>query len=251
MIKGKFIIFMLFVVILAYTGCERTTDPLDPEILGYNYTPLAVGKQWIYKTDSIFFTKTNIILRDTVSNYTLVKVVDTVINVFGEKEYALDFFKSDAPEGPWFFVDNAFITTNKSMMIKTEFGLDFIAFTYPVKKFVRWNGVSRFSNKNSILIRGEFYEPFSYWTGDTYFYKNIFSKDVIDAKSYDDVVHLEEVNYEDALNKIYSESRYARNIGLIYREFWLLKTQIDDMSMPWDTKAERGLILTQKLHSYN
>ena len=56
-----------------------------------------------------------------------VKVVDTVINVFGETEYALDFFKSDAAEGPWFFVDNSFITINKSMMIKTEFGLDFIA----------------------------------------------------------------------------------------------------------------------------
>ncbi|MBK9270106.1 MAG: hypothetical protein IPM48_00780 [Saprospiraceae bacterium] len=247
----KTYLFLFLSVLLINLRCDKGKDGSDEPIVGYHYVPFQIGDEWIYETDSIFFNKTNIIERDTVKNFILVQVIDSVHTAPGEIEYALDYSRSTNPEGPWIFADNAFATIGKSWMIRTEFGLDFIALAFPVRKFQRWNGVSRFSNRNHIIIRGELFEPFNYWNGDSYYYKNILVKEQIGSHTYEDVVQVEEVDYEDDLNRIYSESRYAGNIGLVYRELWLLKSQIDDPNLSWDEKAERGLILRQKLHSHN
>ena len=45
--------------------------------------------------------------------------------------------------------------------------------------------------------------------------------------------------------------KYARGIGLAYREYWILDTQLNTDDRPWDQKAQRGFIFTQVLIDHN
>jgi len=43
---------------------------------------------------------------------------------------------------------------------------------------------------------------------------------------------------------------YAENVGLIYKEYWDLKTQDIQVGVPWEEKAEEGWIIRQKVIDY-
>ncbi|MBK8245752.1 MAG: hypothetical protein IPK88_20150 [Saprospiraceae bacterium] len=54
--------FIKTIVIILVTGlvinaCDPEVEVLDETTFGYTYTPLELGKFWIYKTDSIYFPR--------------------------------------------------------------------------------------------------------------------------------------------------------------------------------------------------
>ena len=44
--------------------------------------------------------------------------------------------------------------------------------------------------------------------------------------------------------------KYAKDIGLIYKEMWILDTQKSESAAPWEVKAEEGFILKKSLVSF-
>lgn len=232
---------------LGLLSCNSEKEILDADALGYTYYTLTVGQQRVYLTDSIYITKAGIVRKDTIRTYILELVRDSFINSLNQTVYELDFLRGPTPGGPWEFVDNGFVIQTSQFMMRSEWGLDFIKLAFPASLYKRWNGNSRINSRSIILIKGEPFEPFSYWNGDSYFIKAIESEKTIGSKVFHDVLTVEECDYEDAINSIYSSTSYSRNLGLVYREFRMLKTQIDDVTIPWDSKAERGIVFKQTL----
>jgi hypothetical protein len=247
----KCIILFLFLGFLG-SGCEDAIEKPDPEAAGYRYAPYAMGDARIYKTDSIFFGKTNFLIRDTVHCYILESVRDSFLNGEDQIIYEIDFYTASTPDGPWVFADNGFLQMGPDKMIRTEWGLDFVQLIFPVKRYLRWNGNARISDRNMILVKGEPFEPFLYWKGNSYYYQDIRQMDTIEGKSYQKVLWVDEISYEDDLvNYVKSFRKYAWDVGMVYREFWMLKTSIDSGDKSWAEKAEQGLIIRQSLERKN
>lgn len=69
--------------------------------------------------------------------------------------------------------------------------------------------------------------------------------------TFKDVLTVLLVNNENLIEYRYGIEQYAKNVGLVYRELWILDTQKIDPTLPWKQKAEKGFILKQKIIAHN
>jgi hypothetical protein len=100
-----------------------------------------------------------------------------------------------------------------------------------------------------MVINGERLEPFILeWN---YIYNYLDQAETVGAQFYDKVCKVTEVDDENALEKRFSVMKYAKGVGLIYKEQWILDTQIFDNTIPFIEKAQKGMILRQYLISHN
>ncbi|MCC6816199.1 MAG: hypothetical protein IT267_07305 [Saprospiraceae bacterium] len=246
--NSKRILFAAFVLLLIINfSCKEENIILTEEQLGYNYFPVQIGDSKIYKTDSIYFQKSNSIYNDTSTSFTMELVSDTFRRSDGNLVYNISVFNRKDESKDWVLVDNYFIIKTKSNIEKQEDGLNYIKLIFPIRKFVSWNGNIQLSQENQLKINGEFFQPFKYWNGTSYYYKDIQENYSQLNKLYPQVAIVEEIDYDDDLNRIYSEARYALNVGLIYREFWILSTEVINPELSWIEKAQYGIILKQAL----
>ena len=60
-------------------------------------------------------------------------------------------------------------------------------------------------------------------------------------------------NSENVIELRFAKEQYAKNIGLIAKEYLILDTQCieDCIGMTWEEKAEQGFILRMKMIDYN
>ena len=76
--------------------------------------------------------------------------------------------------------------------------------------------------------------------------------------SFDSTLIITEANYTDLIERRYSRAWYAKHVGLVQREQWILDSQYcaqtptpaDCQTRPWDLKAEKGYILRQVVIAY-
>jgi hypothetical protein len=68
-------------------------------------------------------------------------------------------------------------------------------------------------------------------------------------KTFDSTLTVFHIYDSSAINKTYSLEKYARNVGLVYKEFWVVTGQ-HDIGLPWEQRAEKGFILRQYAIGY-
>ncbi|MCC6724075.1 MAG: hypothetical protein IT258_06155, partial [Saprospiraceae bacterium] len=73
------------------------------------------------------------------------------------------------------------------------------------------------------------------------------------ALQFDETATVEESDSENLIELRRSMSTYAKGIGLVYRELWILDTQCLEncVGQSWEEKAEKGFILKQTITNYN
>ena len=91
-------------------------------------------------------------------------------------------------------------------------------------------------------VAGEILEPFSKkWTYEILSYGKA---EKIGTKDYADVLTVQAQSDPKILTeKRYSLEKYAKGIGLIYREIKILDTQKLDATIAWEKKAQKGFIV--------
>jgi hypothetical protein len=65
------------------------------------------------------------------------------------------------------------------------------------------------------------------------------------------IVLLTDDGEENTIERRYALEKYARGVGLIYKEYEILDSQCSTCTEPWSEKAEKGFILKQTLIEYN
>lgn len=239
--------FVLGMWILTCFACSTNeTDPLDDEQLGYNYFPISIGNEWIYQTDSIIYSLQATVQIDSSRSFIREVVVDTFRDAVNQLIYRLNVFYARDTSLGWELINSSFIESNSLHVIKKENGLSFVRLVFPVLANKAWDGNSMIQPKTSIVIRGELLVAFDDWY---YRYKYVDKQELIGTTLYDKVCKVVEVDDEDIISKRYSEARYARGIGLVFRELWILDTQNTNLNQSFRDRAERGLILKQTLVS--
>lgn len=230
-------------------SCQSEPDDFSIE-QGVEYYPLAVGKYWIYEVDSTIYDPTGDSM--VLFSKTIVKeeITDTIHDNEGNVAFRYERFERPADTLPWQIKKVFTATMDSNQAIRTEDNLRFIKMTFPVLENNHWNGNAYFDPSLIVTVAGESLEMFKNWD---YKVDEVGVSDSIGAFSFDHLTVIQESDAENLIELRKSISKYAKDIGLVYREQWILDTQCIEAceGQGWEEKAEKGFILRQTILEYN
>lgn len=213
----------LFVIILLLASCKKENATFSTSSIN-DYFPLQTGKSLTYDLDSTIFTNFGQTL--TVRHYQAQYRVDAVTTDNLERqEFSIQrYLRSDFTK-PW-TIDNVFtaIPTTKSLEYIQD-NLRFLKLMLPIEEGFSWAGNSylafdpyrSFAFANPAFMQDWNYtytdveQPFV--IGDSTFAKTITVFEVSDS------IGDPKIPGTEYAEKTYSLEKYAKNVGLIYKDF--------------------------------
>ena len=250
MSKNKFLFFII--MILAVASCKKETETLSFD-LGYNYFPDDSGSFVIYKVDSVLYNNFNPSQLKRYSTYYLKEIInEQFIDNLGRTAKRVERYTTDSIGKPWRLYNVWYLVKSKTNVEKVEDNIRYIKLTFPIIKNNTWRGNKYVDTKPS-FINLRFNSSYSFdWTynltgiNENYSYTDIPSNLSLSSDSTLTVLQAAD---SSLIQKVYSYERYARNIGLVYKEFWRLDAQINPDSIPqqnYENKTVFGFLVRQQ-----
>jgi len=221
-------LFFLVVLVLCLS-CNNNDDSV-PELTGKDYFPTDSGRYWIYNVHEIRYNS------DTTD--TIYQRKDIIFDAFeyqGTTIYELyRFYKATnaanwplQPDSVWSF------TTDLNQITIKEANVEYIRLVFPLSNGKIWNG----NTKNTSIVSdnytvSNFKKPYS--VGALYFPETV---DIVEEHSLNLV-------FKDYRNRI-----YAKNVGLIYKNYEQLNFKTDAANIGLG-KIEFGSIIEETLIEY-
>ena len=231
---------------------------------GYEYFPLEVGRSWTYQVDSITFDPavggTAI---DSFRTFLREVIVDTLLDAAGQTQYRVEQYYRRHDSLPWQISKVLTMAREERRALRTEDNLKFVKMPFPIREGNRWDGNQFFDEQTTYIpIKGEQVLMFKFWD-----YRVLDTEQSLQIGdfSFDNVVNIQNADFEDIYQLRNVEEKYAKDIGLSYRELNILDTQcevccpipgIDSVdvdkcdTLAWRDKAEKGMIIRQQLIRY-
>ena len=252
-----FYVACIFVLSCCLIACnEQETEMVEVDF-GYDYFPLAIGKSWTYQIDSIFFDPaiggTAI---DTIATFLQETIVDTFTNLEERTAYRVEQFFRRNPSEDWQLVKVFTLSRDENRAFRTEDNLTFVKLTFPAKVNNIWDGNAFLDEFLKVDIKGEQVEFFKNWDYLILEEGQLFELDTFRFEQY---LVVQNADDENLIERRFAVERYARGVGLITRDLEILDTQCEVCcnsdfeaceNLPWVEKAEKGLILKQRLIDY-
>ena len=235
---------IVILLLLFLVSCGEETIEVDGIVDGKEYYPVTVGREWIYVSDSIIYDE-SMGLVDTLSGY----VKEVIKDISDDGFYIIErSFKRKLAED-WKVSDIWSGRLENTSAIKTEENLSFIKLVFPPNIFTSWNGNSLFDENVEIVVAGEPLRPYQGWNYEIIGTEGVYNEDTISATNVVDVLQVDATSIVD---RRYSLERFASGIGMVEKKMIILDCQCSNVpeSIPWEEKAEKGFILTQRLISY-
>ena len=245
-------------LLLLLLGCTKETAEEIVIDYGYDYFPLEVGDIRIYQVDSIIYDPIALGTKvDSSTAYFREVVADTLIDLTGNVIYRIErYYRQDLADD-W-IIDKVFVVgNNQDRLVWQEDNLRFVKLVFPVKENQQWNGHLFLDESLIVTVAGEGLEMFKGWSYTT---EQLEAMTTIGNQSFDDVVTISHANNENLIEYRFAQEKYARGVGLIYRELHIQDTQCRTCcnmdfaaceSLPWAEKAEKGFTVVQRLIDYN
>ncbi len=203
---------VIFFLIVITSSCQDST--VEPVPFDTSYFPLSTGKFIIYEVDSIvmsdFFNTT-----DTV-HYQLMEAVDSAYtDAGGRQAFRIVRSRLDSLNGAWRIIDVWSANVTETTAEKVEENLRFIKLSFPVLLNKTWAGNS-YINTDSPLVYLDDWE-YKYTdvneTFDTY------------AGTFDSVITVLQHEDINAIQTVFYQEKYAKQVGMIYKEEQNFETQ--------------------------
>lgn len=255
------------IIFYAAAGCcllgactELPQAPYEPvdRMAQHAYFPLETGKYVEYATDSIVydFGPGGSTLRDSTHTLVREEIADTLRDNTGALAYRIERYERPSDTLPWQFKQSYAAIRTETQAIRTENNLRFLKLVFPFTRFSRWDGNLWIDQYQEVEVAGERIRPFVNW------HYEVDSLDIpafIGPFAFDSVLVVTEVDETNAIERRLSRSKYAKHIGLVWREQWILDSQYcnqappppDCLSKPWTDKAQTGYILRQIITGFN
>ena len=225
--KGSHWVFILLFSSMLYTCNE--TQIVDPSRLGFDFYPAEIGQFRIYEVEEVQFRLTSF---DTVT-YQLRETIFDTLESRDQTTYLIrrDVRSSDLEE--WESDSIWSVTPTNLNVAVTENSIPFIKLTFPVRVGIEWNG-------NSLNNRGT----------QTYYYQEVEESAIESIPVTDQIrVIIEDIPENTTGIDLRSEV-YARNIGLVEKDY-LTQRRCTSGSCGDDFgKVEAGRALKQRLIAY-
>jgi hypothetical protein len=251
-----------FLGILATFFCacgERQTAQL-PDVAAdqYAYFPLAIGQYVVYQVDSIVydFAPSGGTVRDSSRTFVREMVADTLRDQTGQLLYLLECHERYSAGEPWALRRVETAARSASQAIRHENNFRFLRLIFPMDRRSEWDGNVWIDDTREIEIAGERMRPFANWV---YEVDSIDVAASVGAFAFDSTLLVTEVDDTNIIERRLSRARYAKHVGLVWREQWILDSQYcnqtpppaDCETRPWEWKAEKGYILRQTVLEFN
>jgi hypothetical protein len=245
-------IFLFFTLI--WTACTTENEP-TPELNGKAYFPLVVGKTLAYDLDSMTYTRTstNQVKIDTNRWQIRETIVDTFKNSLGETVFRIERSEKRRGATETFKVKSVFSTVfTNGYFLRTEQNLRFIKLPSTFIQNTTWDGNALNDPSVKLDVIGEVLEPFSKrWTSEV---KTLDKAEKIGTFDFKEVATVQATTDPKIFTELraYTE-KYAKGIGLVFREFKVLDTQKigpDFANVAWEKKAEKGFIVRMTVTGY-
>ena len=246
---------------LAGLGCGAPfTVPFEPANAEeqYPYFPLEIGKYVEYAVDSVVydFAPGGGTVRDSTHLLVRERVADTLRDNTGQLLYTIERYVRASETEPWQLQEIGSAARTATQAIRTTGNLRFLVLIFPFDRRSAWNGNLWIDQYREIEVAGERIRPFANWNYE------VDSLDIpasVGPFAFDSTLLVTEVDEDNAIERRLSRVRYAKHIGVVWREQWILDSQYcnqvpaptDCLSRPWTEKAEKGYILRQIITAYN
>lgn len=224
----SFRLCLLALIVISLFSCSDKKEEFETETLA-EYFPLQAGKSITYRIDSLVFTNFQ---RDIeVHSYQVRHVVDaeTVDNLNRPSFRIHRFLRNGDGSGEWVNNGTYFVTPLFDRIEIVEDNLRFIKLHAPFREGYSWKG-------NSYLHLDPYsaykFTAFGYMRNWEYYYDAFNSTFEYQGQVYNDVWTVEHQDFDDNFpvteaarpgGKTRSVERYAKNIGLVYREYAIIE----------------------------
>ncbi len=245
-LKMRFITLVVFVYLL-FASCTDGEQILEKVNLdfGYDYFPLEVGDYLIYEVDSVIYDpQGNFVAVDTNTIQVREEIVAALESENGQTFYRIERSERDSVAMNWELTNVFSAYQTEQEAVRQEENLRFIKLVFPLETDKLWNANANFDENTNVSIAGETLKMFQNWQTTV---EDISPSVTIEGTEFEDVVTISLVNNENLIEYRFGKEQYAKNIGLIYRELWVLDTQNIADTLSWTEKAEKGFILKQRL----
>ena len=244
-------------VVLLLTGASACRERMvqTPLLVAkdqYAYFPLETGRYIDYTVDSLIFdfNASGGTTIDTVRVYVREMVGDTFRDLTGLLMYQMERYERAHPDDPWTIKHVWSAGRTETQAIRTENNQRFLKLVFPMEPRTRWNGNLWIDDQQEIEIAGEPIRPFANWR---YQVDEIDVFGSVGIFNFDSLLTVTEVDENNIIERRWSVAQYAKNIGLVRREQWILDSQYcnknpvpaDCTTKPWEEKAEKGYIVRQ------
>ena len=203
--------FLVIALLIIFSACKKSTEEFVSAPLS-DYYPLTVGKYITYNLDSIVYY-TNFGTSAVTKSYQVKLAVDAKItDATGRPAYRIVRYIRSYTAAPW-VADNVFMAVPTESSIEfVENNLRFLKLKSPIKQDYNWAGNS-YINTASQTPFLKFYDGWDY----TYDSINVAAK--VGSLTIDSTIKIAHIDELTAIDKTFSEEKYAKGIGLVYRNF--------------------------------
>lgn len=212
--------------------------PEDLSNLGLDYYPTKLGKYVVYDVDSIVYTQ---LTKDTlVFKYRIKeKLADTYSDNLGQPAIRVErYIKNYDPAKPydsipWTIKEVWMVNANLKSIQVVESNVRFTKLIFPIQENASWDGNANNSQEA--------------WD---YTYNYIDKSEKINSVLLENVVQVKQKDYRTLISYQYYSEKYAKEIGLVYREIKDLLSNNIIANKPVEDRIESGIIYKQTLVTY-
>lgn len=245
-------ILLLLIIISCVLSCKKENYK-DNTNYGYNYQPDSIGSFVIYKVDSAVYQDFDKTVRFSTI-YLKEKIGDGFIDNIGRyanviKRYYSDTLSNDTISTRWEQYNANYIVKTVKTLERVEDNLRYIKLVFPNDVNTKWLG-----NKYITIPPPFILDTANYYINDwKYTIKNKDKYFNNTVRAFDSTMLITAIQDSSAITKTYSVEKYARNVGLIYKEMWMVSTQDSvkiRLGLPWEQRADKGFIIMQNAIYY-
>ena len=236
--KRVFILIFLVAGVVLYS-CKKKKEPEKPD-LGEAYYPSTIGKYIVYDVDSIIYDE---FTYDSTRYRYLIKekIEEQFTDIQGKQALKLARYikKFNAAVSytamPWVIKDVWQINITGKDVEVVEENTRFVKMTFPVKEGSTWDG-------NSTNTMGE-------WD---YKYLYVDKQETVNSLNFPKTMLVEEKNFPTHISQAYYAEKYAKDLGLVYREIIDLDFDtVVPISYPLDNiREKKGVVYKSIILSY-
>jgi hypothetical protein len=200
------IFFTAGILLTGLYSCKK--DAGTPFDFGYNYFPNEVGKYVVYNVDSFYYDDRYFPSKIDTFNFQLKEKIESIYSDNeGRPTIRLERYVKYKSSIPYSSMDwtlrNVWVENRSAKTAeKVEENVRFVKLSFPVKADETWNG-------NIYNTEGE----------ENYKYNFIDKERTIGNIHFDSVLQVDHHDETNLVLKKYSEEKYARNVGLIFKRF--------------------------------
>lgn len=217
----KKIVFYIIPILIFVFSCKKD-EIIKSYDIGKDYFPIDTGFWVEYQVDSIvwndFYPTTDDRFIDTFSFKIRELNESYFIDNEGKSALRIVRYKKTSDTIDWFLKDIWYANKTEKTAERVEENERFIKLIFPIREGNTWKG-----------------NAFNTWDAWDYEYQNVDEPLVLNAKSFDSTLVVLQNDQLNLISKNYSIEKYAKHIGLIYKEY------IDVATNPVDLTIKSGV----------